>query len=184
MAEYVIKLNDLAESPKHYELPLRSSWLAKTLAETDLSADPEGPDGTIDLYANLSERDVIVGGTVAARIDAPCSRCLEPVGLDISAKVSLVFSARGGRIRPTPEELELQEEDLDRDYYSGDEIPLDDSIREHLIVEVPMQPRCERPECVAKWNAKAAEEAEPKVDLRFAGLAGLKAKLAAEADSE
>src|SRR4030065_464925 len=56
------------------------------------------------------------------------------------------LAARARGLRPEADELELTPEDLDREFFTGDRIVLDDLVREQLILEAPMQPLC-RQDC-------------------------------------
>jgi uncharacterized protein len=70
----------------------------------------------------------------------------------------------------SPEEQEVE-------LFSGDEIRLDDLVREHLVLEIPMQPLC-RPDCPGIDVPEAikgpkhleAHPAAPDLDPRLAPL--------------
>jgi uncharacterized metal-binding protein YceD (DUF177 family) len=61
--------------------------------------------------------------------------------VDAKVKLNICVSPRTSAAA-LPEELELTPEDLDRDFYDGLDISLDDVVRESLILEVPMKPLC------------------------------------------
>ena len=79
-------------------------------------------------------------GTVAAELELPCSRCLEPFRLPIASS----FDAR---YLPMSEasadvEREMDDEDLETSYYRNDAIDLNELLREQFYLALPMKPLC------------------------------------------
>jgi len=146
MAQFVLKAKDIDVSGRDYALAVPAAWVASALLDSGVSADPAGSTGSLRIRAERSGADLLVRGTLRARVVAECVRCLEGVPVDVDCGVSLLFTARGDAHRPEPDEVELTPEEIDREFYTGDELVLDAIVREHLIVEVPMQPLCS-PEC-------------------------------------
>jgi uncharacterized metal-binding protein YceD (DUF177 family) len=46
------------------------------------------------------------------------------------------------------DDLEIDPDAPDREFYTGEQVAIDDLVRDYLLLELPMQPRCE-PECVS-----------------------------------
>ncbi|MEM9187619.1 MAG: DUF177 domain-containing protein [Myxococcota bacterium] len=177
MAEYTIKVSDLDESPKALRFPIRREWLAAELQGTDFSPGPES--GEVSISAHLSGDDVIVTGTAQSGLVVPCARCLEDVSLALEVNLGLLFSPTGPQTRPTAEEAELTPEEIAQEFFEGDEIVLDSIVREGLILEVPMQPHCTRPECLRRWEGGVKEATrEAALDPRLSPLLALKEQLA------
>ena len=79
-------------------------------------------------------------GTVAAELELPCSRCLEPFRLPVEAPFDV-------RYLPAAEasaavEREVAAEDLETSYYRNDEIDLNELLREQFYLALPMKPLC------------------------------------------
>lgn len=73
-----------------------------------------------------------------------CSRCLNDAALHVHAAITALLSQ--GKGHDLPQEIELEEQDLDRARFVGHEVVLDELVREHLLLECPMQPLC-APDC-------------------------------------
>lgn len=142
MSEFVLKLQDLTAEGRHYDMTLSPQWINTALEGSELWAKPDAPPGHLELDAQRSGADVLVRGQLQAELVTTCSRCLQEALLPVRAVVTALFTARGERLRPEPDELELTPEDLEREFFTGEQIVLDGMVREHLMLECPMQPLC------------------------------------------
>jgi uncharacterized protein len=145
VAEFEIQVTELDAGGKDYVFPIRSAWLAEQLSA--LGAAGEGlsapaSDGQLSVFADKTGPDVILRGRVQGVVVAPCSRCLKPAPITVDSELALLMTARGRGHRPEPGEEDLSPEEVEREFFTGDTIVLDDVVREHLLVEVPMQPLC------------------------------------------
>jgi uncharacterized protein len=82
--------------------------------------------------------EIFVKGKVATRLSFVCSRCLSPFEYPIDSRFDLVF---------LPEELnvvkdELEEKDIDKFFYSGCKIDIEDLVLEQLNLAFPAKPLC------------------------------------------
>ena len=141
MAEFEIKVTELENGGRNYDLPVDPAWLDSVLDTPDLRADP-GVAGHASFFATLSGTDVIVRGRLRTGVIAPCARCLADTKIAVDTDLTALFTRHASDARATPDELELTPEDLDRETYSGDTIALDALVREQVVLEVPMQVRC------------------------------------------
>lgn len=194
MAEFVLNVHDIDEDGKDYSFPLTSAWLDVALAGCELRADTAaGTDvGAVAVRAQKSGADIVVNGTVHAVLVAQCNRCLADAPVSVDAAVVALLTARGPGLRPEADEIELTPEDLDREFFTGDRIVLDDLVREQLILEAPMQPLC-REDCpgipVPEHLRPPPELASPDasgrpIDPRLAPLLALKQKGALKSKKE
>ncbi len=174
MPEFVLNVQDLDESGKSYVFSIGSSWLASVLSGTDVRADTSAPDGRFELHAHKQGADVVVRGHLTGALVTDCSRCLEDAHIAVDTEVVSLLTARGADLRPTADEIELTPEDLDREFFTGDHVVLDDIVREHLLLEVPIQPLC-TDECPG--IPVPAAVAGPR-DLRDVGPGGIDPRLA------
>jgi uncharacterized protein len=142
MAEYVLNVQELDETGKTYVFPVRRAWLTHVLEGTQVGADPAADEGRVEFHAHKQGADVVLHGHVKAGLLTACSRCLEDARLTVDTPLTTLFTARGEDLRPEPDEVELSPEELAREFFSGDRIALDDIVREHLLLEVPIQPLC------------------------------------------
>ncbi len=151
MAEFEIKVTELESSGKQHNFVLSSAWLDRALAEVSLEgtaslrADPEKPEGTISAYAEKSGEDVVVRGEIRAHLVTECARCLGDARVSVFTPMAVLFTRGKGRVESahvaTMDDEELTDEP-DTEVFSGDIIALDTLVREHVLLEVPMQSLC------------------------------------------
>jgi uncharacterized protein len=184
MAEFEIKVTELDAGSREYDFPIRAAWLAETMAalapEEHAVADT---DGALHVIAEKSGADVLVRGTAEATLYVPCGRCLEPACVRCHSDITVLLSRRGDTIRPPGADDDTDTSPTDEpevEVFSGDEIRLDDLVREHLVLEIPMQPLC-RPDCpgiAVPESIKGPKHLEahpsaPDLDPRLAPLLAL-----------
>jgi uncharacterized protein len=82
--------------------------------------------------------EIFVKGKVTTRVSFVCSRCLAPFEYPIDSRFDLVF---------LPEELhevkdELEEKDINKFFYSGCKIDIEELVLEQLNLAFPAKPLC------------------------------------------
>ena len=180
MSAFVLQLADFTPTgEKAYEFPITREWLAEALEDTEYGAPPEGAaPGVLEVTGREMGDDVLTDGRIQATLRVPCARCNEDIDWPIDLPFAQLFVPRGSyEEQHSEEEVELTPQDLERETYVGDSIALDALVRENLILEVPMTPRC--PEgCsnqeIAAYLDKGEEEKKPGP---LAGLLDLKDKI-------
>jgi uncharacterized protein len=200
MAELVLNVQDIDETGKDYDFPVTHAWLTTVLVDTDVSPRHGEPEGHLSLHAHKQGVDVVLVGRLRASLTTPCARCLEDAVVEVDAELGALITARAPepkpgksgkpgpkkheKLRPVPDALELTPEDLVRDFYTGDTIVLDDVVREHLLLEVPIQPLCGEdcpgipvPTAVSGPADLSRDPSAPGVDPRLAPLMNLVGKL-------
>ncbi len=185
MAKFKVRLSQLDAGEQSVEFPISHEWLNEVLDGTDIRATENADAGQLSLRLYQSGPDIIVSGTASAHLVVSCSRCLEDIDLPVQAELSIVMSEPPEGMDPNAE-IDVESEDLGREYFQGDELIFDDIVRDQLLLELPMQPRCTDPPCPewVKQYLTTAEEAEQleqkakeKVDPRLAALQELSDKL-------
>jgi uncharacterized protein len=127
---------------------------------------PAGEPVTLDLRLQSVNAGIVATGTVSARWEGECRRCLRPVTGRLEVAVQEVFEAE-------PIEGETSKLDVDR-------IDLEPLARESILLELPLAPLC-RDDCAGLCPVCGADRAEtaltggcgheePAVDLRWAAL--------------
>ncbi len=157
---FTVRIADLERGPKSCEWELSCDWLKSAFEATELTA--EAP-GRAELTISKTGDRVLVEGHASVTVSLPCSRTLDPASYDLRAEVRLSLSpvaaparpdrraprpgpetsgAAAGRTRrpQTAEERELSDQESEQDTYEGEQITLDDFLREFLLLEVPMMP--------------------------------------------
>jgi len=125
-----------------------------------------------------SGQDLLVQGSVQCRVEVACRRCLATIPLELDLPLRATLLPRKGN-DALPAEQELQSEDLEVSTYEGEEVVLDELVREQILLGAPQYPLCREdcaglcPLCGKDLNDGACGCAEP-VDPRFAKLRQIK----------
>jgi len=128
-----------------------------------------------------SPPEYIVKGGLTYRQRLQCFRCLEPFEEDVETDFDLVVQLR--RNGAPGDEIELEESDLDVLILDEPILETEPLAVEQIQLHVSMKPLCREDckglcaTCGVNLNTVACSCAAPAADSRFAGLAGLKAKL-------
>jgi len=85
--------------------------------------------------------EVVVRGELKCHVRLQCSRCLKNFCSELSVQVDVVY-------HPVQEltekdKREIKGEELDTDFYAGEEIELVDLLREQIVLSLPMKPLCD-----------------------------------------
>ena len=137
------------------------------------------------------ERRVLLRVQAAARVRAPCGRCLVPVELEVPVDFALTLvpapeeepAARGERDRPrTRVAGSFSPDQAEEESYAGREIDLDPFVREQIALALPGYPLCREgclglcPSCGQNLNEKACGCDRRVPDPRWAGLEKFRTK--------
>ncbi len=169
----IVRVSDINENGVHIETFENSEWLVNVpeLSKGDRNTKlTSGFD--IDLQVNKVLREVAVSGNVQFSIEAPCSRCLQTVKLDLKPEVNLVL---------TPKESTGEEDDdLNHETYVGDEVDISGYIREQIAMSLPFKVVCTEDckglcsSCGINLNNENCECESQRIDPRLAVLKNLK----------
>lgn len=171
--EFSINITDLDASGKAYTFPVRPEWVRGTLEGHE--ATTNGTPGKVDVRVSKSGTDVVLHGTLTVGMEMPCARCLEPTEFSVDKTISALFVPES-QLRPKPVgkdgELEFSAEDADTLPYRGEELVLDDFVRDELVLETPMIPLCSE-DCPGMNPGPAPQGSipeEPAIDPRLLPL--------------
>jgi uncharacterized protein len=135
----------------------------------------------VEAVASLVSEEVRVKGTLEVEVETGCSRCLEPMKIPVKKSFDLFYRSHKsvGPIRQD-EEIELKSPDLDIGFYVGAGMEFNDTLREQILIELPMKPICQLgcqglcPHCGANRNIAPCGCADAEWDPRWASLGTLK----------
>jgi uncharacterized protein len=122
------------------------------------------------LQVNKSDREVIVKGKVTSVLDLQCSRCLKGFTRPFDIPVNVVYHPIEGI---GEEKHELKDDEMDMGFYRGEEIDLQELVREQVLLNLQMKPLCDEnckgicPSCGADLNAGACRCKTQKIDPRL-----------------
>ena len=123
---------------------------------------------------------VTIDGAIEGNVEAACSRCARRLDIPVTRSFEAVFvTADTGE---TDRAVELDEKDLDLDYYEGGVIDGLRLLAEQIFLELPMKVLCAEDckglcaQCGANLNETTCD-CEPEADPRWASLKGLRDRL-------
>lgn len=130
----------------------------------------------IDVRLVKERKKVLLSGSVELELELTCSRCLEPCRHSLSTQLELIYYPLPSRVEG---EGELKEEDLLTSYYQEGIVDIKESVREAIILALPLKPLC-RPECRGlcphcghDLNEEECECQTEQIDPRLAKLGKL-----------
>jgi uncharacterized protein len=144
--------------------PVVSSVALDGLAGVAAEIDASKPVA-IDLLLERVPEGIVVRGNLTATWSSACSRCLEPVGGEISVHVDELFETHP---------LEGETYQLDEDA-----IDLEPMVRDMLLLELPLAPLCQDDcaglcaTCGTNRNLTHCECVTTELDPRWAALRSL-----------
>lgn len=168
-----IPIDDLTQQPLHIRRALPAGYYGEELVLL-------GPAG-IDVEIVKSGEKVEVSGSVSARAELVCSRCLEKFQFAIEARHDLCYlpSHECGE----EENARLNRDELSVIYYTEPVINLYEDIRQTMHLVIPFKPVCSKdcrglcPSCGADLNETACGCGSSEENLQFAKLKQLRKEL-------
>ncbi len=134
----------------------------------DVVSVPTGSDLRLELRLESAAEGVLVSGTCQTQATGECSRCLDPVTLDLDLAIQELY-AYPDAAAAAAEEIERLDDDL---------IDLTSVLHDAVVLALPLKPLC-RDDCpglCATCGARLAEDPEhdhDEIDPRWAGLTDL-----------
>jgi uncharacterized protein len=133
-----------------------------------------------DLRVSRLGSTVDIEGQISCSVEAPCSRCAQTLRIPIERHFDAVFVTSD--TGETDRAVELDERDLDLDYYEGGVIDGLRLLAEQIFLEFPMKILCSEDckglcaQCGANLNDTECD-CEPEPDPRWANLKSLRDQL-------
>ncbi|MEV1291819.1 YceD family protein [Pseudonocardia sp. NPDC049635] len=132
-------------------------------------AVPDGSDVDLDVSLESVTEGVYVSGSVSARLEGECSRCLDPLSDDVMVRFGELFAY--------PDSVTEETTDADEIPRLLDErVDLTQTVRDALVTDLPMAPLC-RPDCPGlcegcgeRWADLAPDHGHETLDPRWAAL--------------
>lgn len=174
----IVDLRTIAHSPRHFIFTLKPIWW-KGDEESDQII---GLDGCLDVHISISRTGTkyMLEGRLSGGLLIRCDRCLEVFHRNLESEFWLFLAHR------LPEkdgiEIELMEDDMSIDFVVGDEVDLNDIVREQAYLSLPIKSLCREeclglcPVCGANLNKEKCECQRVKGHLGFSKLKNLKFK--------
>lgn len=166
---FSVKVDELKNGPMVMKGDIALDWLRREFASCEYGVEPLS--ARVNLTVEEVESGVLVRGEASVRATTECGICLASLQIDLEPEISS-FLARRDKIESVDDDEELTPEDLEREWYSGDTLVLDDMIRDAIMLELPMNPRCAK-DCSGLPLQGDEEKNERSIDPRLAPLASI-----------
>ncbi len=146
MDRFVLRVRELDDGVSDHTFELPSDWLGAQLTEAKGIGAQDGA-GQIELTVTKQGREVLLRGTIRTILVVTCVRCLEEFDFPVDVALEVLMLPgrqvrRGGAGRSKENERGDEKDDLGVEQYLGDEIVLDELVRDTILLEVPMNPNC------------------------------------------
>ncbi len=171
-------MTELRRGPVNIERNIELPQLEERLAHCEYDVSPESARAKIHLEP--CGNGVLVRGTIETRLHTQCGTCLANMTLLCVPEVSAYLLPRP----ETEEELddvELTPEDLEKEWFDGETVILDELLFDALMLDLPMNPRCGETcpgipagESCSGNPADTSQSEEKEIDPRLAPLASLR----------
>jgi uncharacterized protein len=171
----IIDLASLGVSPKHFDICFTPEGI-------DLD-DGVAIEGNVNLTAEIerSGNRTRVQGTIKAKAVVECTRCLEPVALELDKVFQDLFV--DAYKESTLHEAEIGAVELDESLIAGGTLDLAEVVREQILLELPEQVFCREDcrglctKCGANLNLINCKCEADEIDPRWAALKDLRGRL-------
>ncbi len=126
-------------------------------------------------------QDIRLKGKLETSLEVACARCLDSVVLPIKRSFDLLYRPLG--TDAGHEELSITDAEAEIGYYKGDGLLLEDTLREQVLLDVPLKTVCREdcrglcPHCGRNLNEGACSCADALEDPRWAALKEIRTKL-------
>jgi len=184
--ELGVVVSQVTEQPTAFELRADQDWWeGNRQILPDASAELKRPIGLSLQGYRLGQR-LLFRGVVAGQLELFCGRCLEPFESALEECLELLLEPLPSPASPDRSDSKLPDggivldaEDLEIGQYGGEELDFGAVLREILIFNWPMQPRCEEsclglcPSCGVNRNREACSCPGDEPSGPFAALGKL-----------
>ncbi len=141
---FVVRLRDIPPEGWRQVIDLTDEWSSQTLAGEPLEWIPARFRAEISLHR--TQREVVAHGRMTGGLETGCARCTAPTRLQIAAPFDLVFVPADEMPEGPDAERELGPNEAETIGYHDEEINLEPTLREQLILALPYAPLC-REDC-------------------------------------
>ena len=144
MSSLSLPVVKLTEQPQRFPLVADAAWWEENRGHfRDPDSTPVEPFG-LDLEGYRLGNRLLFRGELAGVLELPCGRCAELYPHPIREHIELLLEPLPTSANASAPDagIELDPEDLEIGRYAGDELDFGVVLREILLFEWPMQPRC------------------------------------------
>lgn len=172
-----VDLQSISRSVRNFDLLLQPGWWKKHSIDDQI----EGLDGPLTAALSLerTEDKFLVKGRLNGRIKLVCDRCLESYSFKVVRDFRLVLSPSFSNDH-FESETELAADDLSVGFVDGEELDLDELVREQIYLALPIKSLCGKDcaglcaRCGANLNIEKCQCDKDAINPAFSKLRELK----------
>ena len=149
-----LAINTLFEGVNPFHFDSRTdAWIAPILTGLESHGYKVTSPLVIDLQLTKLDPDFYLKGKLDFGVDQVCSRCAENFSLEIKHPFEIAL-AKVPSIKLRSPELSEESDELDINFFEGNEIELTPIITEQFFLSIPYQSLCQR-DCqgICRWLA-------------------------------
>lgn len=168
-------IQDLERKRIHFDTAFAPGEI-QFLEEHVRQSGPIAVNGTAELLNNTLG-EIRVRGRLSGQMEGECDRCLEAATFPVDSSFDSYY--RPAETAPEHEEVRIDEGEAEIAFYDGDGVRLEDVLREHILLQLPMQFVCSEackgicPHCGQNLNKGTCDCRREMVDERWSALKNL-----------
>lgn len=166
---FVVEVQKVRQGPVRVSRDMPLGWLKKRLGYCEYQAVPQSAH--VELKIEPSGSGILVRGEIVAWIQTQCGTCLADTAIRLTPRVNTYLHPISERDKNWSD-MELTPEDLEKEWFDGETILLDDLLGDALTLELPMNPKCG--ESCPGFASDLTGEVRPEIDPRLAPLASVR----------
>jgi len=171
-----LKLTEISEDGQNVDQLLETSWLTEILKGAGSVDFKVLSNQSVTIRVQRMGLDILVNSNFKLEFESECSACLTQFRLQVPVIFSTTLKPKPKQASMLPQDMELAAEDLEEQFYEGDNIDLTRILREQIILALPMYPRCKEncrglcSACGANLNEGECGCNRGEIDPRWAAL--------------
>jgi uncharacterized protein len=174
----IIDIRTIHREPRHLDFVVSEGWWTADQEDDSIL----GFDRPMNVQATLGRTGdkYVLDGRLHGGVLLRCDRCLEAYHFDVEHNYTLFLARRDSDKNET--EVRLSDADLSVDFITGEEVNVDDIIREQIYLSLPMKSLCNDncaglcPACGANLNKQKCGCLRKTGHPGFSALRNLKLK--------
>jgi uncharacterized protein len=176
-----IRVDEIPESGRFLHFHWDDARLRQYLPEADPFEFKLVRPVNVDLEIQKRSDHIHVQGTIRGTLQVACHRCLNAIPWPLNETVE-VFLVEGDEPEPS-EEMELEPNDLDYEFFDGVVIEIDRLVAEQVFLSLPVKILCSEkclglcPRCGANLNEERCQCEKGTGSSPFAALEAIRTRL-------
>ncbi|MBD0373934.1 MAG: DUF177 domain-containing protein [Pyrinomonadaceae bacterium] len=133
----------------------------------------------VSLRAQSNGVEVRIRGQIKGKVEVLCHRCLKPIPMPVEIETDVAFIP-ADQYGEGESAAELTEDEMEFSVFEGDELDIEDLVREQVLLSIPGRLLCSEhcrglcPHCGTDLNSAECGCEQQETDPRWSGLSALK----------